>query len=54
MNIIYAGSPSNSADILKFLSVSRKINIKGVITQNNKLGKRGNKLIESPVAIEAN
>ncbi len=53
MNILYAGSPTNSADILKFLILSKKINIKGVITQNNKIGKRGNKLIESPVAIEA-
>ena len=53
MNILYAGSPTNSADILKFLILSKKINIKGVITQNNKTGKRGNKLIESPVAIEA-
>ena len=53
MNILYAGSPTNSADILKFLTLSKQINIKGVITQNNKIGKRGNKLIESPVAIEA-
>jgi len=53
MNVLYAGSPTNSADILKFLTLSKKINIKGVITQNNKIGKRGNKLIESPVAIEA-
>ncbi len=53
MDILYAGSPTNSADILKFLILSKKINIKGVITQNNKIGKRGNKLIESPVAIEA-
>ena len=53
MNVLYAGTPTNSADILKFLTLSKKINIKGVITQNNKIGKRGNKLIESPVAIEA-
>ena len=53
MNVLYAGTPTNSADILKFLALSKKINIKGVITQNNKIGKRGNKLIESPVAIEA-
>ena len=48
MNVLYAGTPTNSADILKFLALSKKINIKGVITQNNKIGKRGNKLIESP------
>ena len=53
MNVLYAGTPTNSADILKFLALSKKINIKGVITQNNKIGKRGNKLIESPVAVEA-
>ena len=49
MNLLYAGTPTNSADILKFLALSKKINIKGVITQNNKIGKRGNKLIESQI-----
>ena len=53
MNILYAGTPSNSAKILRYLAKLKPFNIKGVLTQPDKKGKRGNNLLESPVAIEA-
>ena len=53
MNILYAGSPSNSAKILHYLAKNKLFNIKGVLTQPDKKGKRGNNLLESPVAIAA-
>jgi len=53
MNILFAGTPSNSAKILQDLAKIKHINIKGVITQPDKRGKRGSNLIESPVAIAA-
>ena len=53
MNILYAGTPSNSAKILRYLAKLKPFNIKGVLTQPDKKGKRGNNLLESPVAIAA-
>ena len=53
MNILYAGTPSSSARILRFLAEMKPFNIKGVLTQPDKKGKRGNNLLESPVAIAA-
>ena len=53
MNILYAGTPSNSAKILSYLAKIELFNIKGVLTQPDKKGKRGNNLLESPVAIAA-
>ena len=53
MNILYAGTPSSSAIILRYLANNKHINIKGVLTQPDKRGKRGSNLIQSPVSIEA-
>ena len=53
MNILFAGTPANSAEILNSLAKIKHINIKGVLTQPNKKGKRGNITIESPVAVLA-
>ncbi len=53
MNILFAGTPSNSAEILNSLAKIKNINIKGVLTQPDKKGNRGNITIESPVAILA-
>ena len=53
MNILFAGTPHSSASILKYLANHENISVKGVITQPNKRGKRGKKLNESPVAIQA-
>ena len=53
MNILFAGTPANSAEILNSLAKIKHIKIKGVLTQPDKKGKRGNNLIESPVAILA-
>ena len=49
MNILYAGTPNSSAEILKYLAQNDSINVKGVITQPDKAGKRGKKLNDSPV-----
>ena len=54
MNILYAGTPNSSAEILKSLIENSSINVKGVITQPDKAGKRGKKLDESPVSLLAN
>ncbi len=53
MNILFAGTPANSAEILNSLAKIKHINIKGVLTQPDKKGNRGNITIESPVAILA-
>jgi methionyl-tRNA formyltransferase len=53
MNILFAGSPQSAAKILDSLSNESNINIKAVITQPDKRGKRGSKLIESAVANKA-
>ena len=53
MNILFAGTPANSAEILNSLAKIKHINIKGVLTQPDKKGNRGNNIIESPVAILA-
>ena len=53
MNILFAGSPDSSAKVLDFLSNECNVNIRAVITKPDKRGKRGNKLIESPVAKKA-
>ena len=42
MNILFAGTPANSAEILNSLAKIKHINIKGVLTQPDKKGKRGN------------
>ena len=54
MNILYAGTPNSSAEILKYLAQNNSIKVKGVITQPDKAGKRGNKLNDSPVSLMAN
>ena len=53
MNILFAGTPSNSAKILDHLAKIKTFNIKGVLTQPDKPNKRGRNLIESPVAVVA-
>ena len=47
MNILFAGTPANSAEILNSLAKVKHINIKGVLTQPDKRGNRGNNVIES-------
>ena len=54
MDIYFAGTPNSAAEILKSLASNALFNIKGVITQPDKKGKRGNKLVESPVSLMAN
>ena len=54
MDIYFAGTPKTAAEILKSLASNDLFNIKGVITQPDKKGKRGNQLIESPVSLMAN
>ena len=54
MNILFAGTPNSSAEILKYLAQNDSINVKGVITQPDKAGKRGKKLNDSPVSLMAN
>ena len=54
MNILFAGTPKNSANILKYLINNNSFNIVGVLTQPDKKGKRGNNLIESEVSVVAN
>ena len=54
MNILYAGTPNSSAEILKYLAQNDSINVKGVITQPDKAGTRGKKLNDSPVSLMAN
>ena len=53
MNILFAGSPNSSAKVLDSLSNETGLRIKAVITQPDKRGKRGNKLVESQVAEKA-
>jgi len=53
MNILFAGTPKNSANILKYLINDNSFNIVGVLTQPDKKGKRGNKFIESEVSVLA-
>ena len=50
MNILFAGSPKSSSEILDFLAKDPSLRIKGVLTQPDKKGKRGTKLYESEVA----
>jgi len=50
MNILFAGTPDSAAQILLYLANMKPFNIKGVLTQPDKKGKRGNNLLESPVA----
>ena len=54
MNIYFAGTPNSAAEILKSIALNNLFNIKGVITQPDRKGKRGNKRIESPVSLMAN
>ena len=53
MEIYFAGTPNSAAEILKSLASNDLFNIKGVITQPDKKGKRGNQRIESPVSLMA-
>ena len=53
MDIYFAGTPNSAAEILKSLASNDLFNIKGVITQPDKKGKRGNQRIESPVSLMA-
>ena len=53
MNILYAGTPNPSAKILKALCDNPSINVVGVLTKPDKAQKRGSKLVQSPVSIEA-
>ena len=50
MNILFAGTPENSSQILKSLINMENISVKGVISQPDKRGKRGSKLNESFVS----
>ena len=54
MDIYFAGTPNSAAEILRSLASNNLFNIKGVITQPDKKGKRGNQRIESPVSLMAN
>ncbi len=54
MNIYFAGTPNSAAEILNALASNDLFNIKGVITQPDKRGKRGGRLVESPVSLMAN
>ena len=45
MDIYFAGTPNSAAEILKSLASNDLFNIKGVITQPDKKGKRGNQRI---------
>tara|TARA_Y100000385_G_scaffold30365_1_gene28611 strand:+ start:130 stop:1053 length:924 start_codon:yes stop_codon:yes gene_type:complete len=53
MNILYAGTPNPSAKILKALCDNPSINVVGVLTKPDKAQKRGSKLVQSAVSIEA-
>ena len=53
MNIYFAGTPHSAAEILKSIASNDLFNVKGVITKPDRKGKRGNKLIESPVSLMA-
>ena len=50
MNILFAGTPESSSRILESLLKIEEVNIKGVITQPDKRGKRGAKLYQSYVS----
>ncbi|MBR51532.1 MAG: methionyl-tRNA formyltransferase [Gammaproteobacteria bacterium] len=50
MKILFAGTPKSSAAILGYLLSNDTYDIVGVITQTDKPGKRGNKIISSPVS----
>lgn len=54
MDIYFAGTPNSAAEILNSLASNDLFNIKGVITQPDKKGKRGGQLIESPVSLMSN
>ena len=43
MNIYFAGTPNSAAEILKSIALNDLFSIKGVITQPDKKGKRGNR-----------
>ena len=53
MNILFAGTPKPSAKILNALCDNPSINVVGVLTKPDKAQKRGSKLVQSPVSIEA-
>mgnify|MGYP001157400239 FL=1 len=50
MNILFAGTPENSSKILHSLIQINGINVKGVLTQPDKRGKRGSQLHSSHVS----
>ena len=53
MNILFAGTPKPSAKILRALCNETSLKVVGVITKPDKAQKRGNKIEQSPVSIEA-
>ncbi|MDC1008215.1 formyltransferase family protein, partial [Gammaproteobacteria bacterium] len=53
MNILFAGTPKPSAKILRALCNEASLKVVGVITKPDKAQKRGNKIEQSPVCIEA-
>ena len=53
MNILFAGTPKPSAKILRALCNETSLKVVGVITKPDKAQKRGNKIEQSPVCIEA-
>ncbi len=50
MNILFAGSPSTSAQILEHLVQKKHLNVSTVLTQPDKRSKRGNEKHETPVS----
>ena len=50
MNILFAGSPSTSAEILEHLVQNKHLNVSTVLTQPNKRSKRGTEKHETPVS----
>tara|TARA_B100000965_G_scaffold350867_1_gene325031 strand:+ start:501 stop:1421 length:921 start_codon:yes stop_codon:yes gene_type:complete len=50
MNILFAGTPQSSANILQYLISNEPFDVVGVLTQPDKRGQRGNKILESEVS----
>ena len=50
MNILFAGSPSTSAEILEHLVQNKHLNVNTVLTQPDKRSKRGAEKHETPVS----
>ena len=50
MNILFAGSPLTSAQILEHLVQNKHLNVSTVLTQPDKRSKRGSEKHETPVS----